>query len=447
MAGKRYIVLYDFTAESPNELSCRAGDEVISNSEESDGWIHVKFATRVSSQRSVNGLVPVSYLQLKPSSPTRRPAPPPPTSGVGSNSPASASRSTQGMPSSPPKSNMQRTGPADEKCYKLLYKFVASDSDEISCSPGDLVVAVGPPINGRIKVRKLNQAPGPGGVTGFVPFSYLSEQPGPSSHYSSFTPSQVVPPPPTSCRNIAVEHAECAICYDEMISRPIAILLGANKKRSCRHFLHKDCAEGLLRVNQKKCPICRAPFMSIYPMPSFDSNPKLWFECVDANGNGTLSKAEVVEVLKATMDIDYRALEKNVDYLWPRWDTDGSGEIDFQELCDPKVGLLVYCRSHMARKKRDPPPKLTLSNLEIWYQYWDEDDNGCLNKEEIIRALVKTFNLSTTPSKINELRENVNMVWSVFDVDNSGEVDLKEFVMRDGLGESLCASLSFFNSS
>jgi Ca2+-binding EF-hand superfamily protein len=340
-----------------------------------------------------------------------------------------------------------------EKQYRVQFDFRAEHPDELSCKLGDIVFSSATPANGWLKVKqsKRGQSGGNETVQGLVPVGYLAE-------HKESTPTPVVPhraapsapkpvaavPSAPSIANVAVEHAECAICYEEMVARPIAILLNTQGKRACRHFLHVDCATDLcFKANRKDCPICRAPYVQVAPLVDFDKNPKKWFDSVDADGNASLSKAEVGEVLKATMAIDYKALEKNVDALWGRWDKDGSGEVDFAELCDQKIGLLVYVRAHFARVKGVPPPPLNPKNLEIWFAHWDEDGNGTLEKEEIVRALIKTFKLSTDLKRVQDMRDVVETIWSIFDHDNSGTVDLAEFISRDGLGESLCASLSF----
>lgn len=333
---------------------------------------------------------------------------------------------------------------------RVKFDFEAQQASELSVKVGELVSPLGDAGQGWLNVKVSRTGPKGANVqlSGLVPASYLDDPPSapsvaraaPSAPGASRVPIAAVVA--EQVHNVALEHAECAICFDEMVERKCAVLLSANRKRSCRHFLHKVCADGLLQSGQQKCPICRAPFVASQEIPSFDQSPAKWFECVDANGDGTLSKSEVLEILKATMAIDYRALEKNVDTLWPRWDKDGSGEIDFGELCDPKIGLLVYVRSHFARKKREPPPKLEMRNLEIWFTYWDDSDNGSLEKEEILRALIKTFSLSTTPGRMKEMRDTLDAIWPLFDSDGSGEIELGEFIQRDGLGESLCASVS-----
>jgi len=333
-----------------------------------------------------------------------------------------------------------------DKRYRLRYDFVAQDPAELSCKVGEFVSSSVVPKDGWLKVKK--SVGGAGGVNktleGLVPVDFLVEEVTPSAPplpTSAHRPPPVAPvivAPP----NVAVDHAECPICYDELATRKCAVLRQQSGKRSCRHYLHLDCAQSLISGNRKTCPVCRAPFFSAYAVPDYDTNPKMWFDCVDADSSQTLSKSEVLDVLKALFLIDYKALEKSVDSLWPRWDKDRSGELDFSELCDPKTGLLVYVKVHFAREKQQPPPQLTMSNREEWFQYFDDDDGGTLDKEEIVRALVKTFRLSTDLRKVNEIRTVLDNVWSIFDTDGSGEIELEEFVQRDGLGETVIASLA-----
>jgi Ca2+-binding EF-hand superfamily protein len=330
--------------------------------------------------------------------------------------------------------------------FRLKHDFVAEHPDELSCKAGEIVNSVALPNGGWIKVRTCRKDAQV--QQGLVPYGYLEidgskqiEQVRSASSVPATTFQSSLMATKTHPYNVAVEHAECSICYDEMTAMPCCVLLNSKMERSCRHFLHLACAQHLLEAGRKECPICRAPFVAANQIPDFDVNPKQWFECVDADRSKSLSKYEVLEVMKALMAIDYRALEKNVDALWPRWDKDNSGEIDFQELCDPKTGLLVYVRSHFARVKRSPPPELDRHNLEVWFCYWDEDGGGTLEKEEVLRALIKTFKLSSNFGTVNNLREIIGNVWMIFDSDGSGSVELGEFIARDGLGESLCASL------
>ena len=163
---------------------------------------------------------------------------------------------------------------------------------------------------------------------------------------------------------VAVEHAECCICCEPLCDRPTAVLQqraqgGASSQRTCNHFFHASpCAAHLANGHHggKTCPVCRAPYSGILPVPSIVDDPEGWFLCVDLNGDGSLSQPEVREVttpppppppssppphwerlmrtggvrvdteglwrrqvLKAQLPIDWRAFEGELPSLWGRW--------------------------------------------------------------------------------------------------------------------------------
>ena len=156
------------------------------------------------------------------------------------------------------------------------------------------------------------------------------------------------------------------------------------------------------------------------------------------------SRVEVLEILKAICPVDWRRLETRAADLWMRWDRDGDGELSYDEVCAPQVGLLDYVKSTYARsaKSETSPPKLTLETKREWFAYYDEDCSDSLEQVEVVRALVKTFQLSYNLATLEELRQTVNAVWPMFDLDGSGSIDVDEFVARDGLGDTLIASLA-----
>ena len=74
-------------------------------------------------------------------------------------------------------------------------------------------------------------------------------------------------------------------------------------------------------------------------------------------------------------------------------------------------------------------------------RYWDEDESGELEFEEVVRAFAKTF--QTDVEGISQLRESLSAVWTVFDTDNSGAVDRREFLARDGLADTVLATMNY----
>lgn len=89
------------------------------------------------------------------------------------------------------------------------------------------------------------------------------------------------------------------------------------------------------------------------------------------------------------------------------------------------------------------PP--SLSNLGLWFDYFDRDRGGSLDKEEVVNGLVQTLTRyhskgrGGAPIDIPGTRSSVYNIWPAFDLDGSGKIDKREFTTPGGLGESLQA--------
>lgn len=249
-----------------------------------------------------------------------------------------------------------------------------------------------------------------------------------------------------SSPSVAEEYAECVVCFESLCSQQCGVLLCQNK-RTCRHLLHRSCAEAMQCAGRYNCPECRAQFDSVYPLPKLSpTNIGEWFAAVDVDGDGRLSKAEVLTVLKAQYRLDWRALEQHIDDLWQTWDQDNSGYLAFHELTAPR-GLVEYVTgAHVANKFAPPPPTEqpgppALDDSAAWFRFWDEDHNGSLDRQEVHRALVKTFGLSGDLVGAQTMGETLAVAWSLFDANGNGAIDFDEFTMPGGLGETLTVSL------
>ncbi|KAH9261377.1 hypothetical protein BASA81_000009 [Batrachochytrium salamandrivorans] len=324
---------------------------------------------------------------------------------------------------------------------QALYDFVPQANQEMELKRGDLVQVVQDVGNGWTKVIKKAT-----GKTGLVPTSYIGPAPRPCPP----APQPSAPPLAalSNAQTLANEHNECSICCEEMPLLPSGVLLDKQGKRICRHYLHVKCAEMLINSGHNNCPTCRARFDSLQPVPNLETDARRWFQTVDFDGNGKLSKFEVLDLVKTFLGgMEVSKLEQEFDLFWRRWDRNGDGEISFSELCDPKSGLMADFKHKFQRptgsNQLGESPKLSVGTMRQWFEYWDQDGNGSLDKDEVIRALIKTFSLSSDLYKVNELRDTVNNIWGAFDFDGSGEISQQEFVQREvGLGESLVASLS-----
>jgi len=253
---------------------------------------------------------------------------------------------------------------------------------------------------------------------------------------------------------LATDHAECVICFEPLQSAQSCVLVSNTGKRVCQHIFHSTCAEDHKRslgdsvINKyhltlvnAHCAICRRPYHSLKNIPDFQSHPHAWFETVDLDGDGQLSLKEVTEILKATTPLDWKRAEEWIRDNWTNWDTDGDGYLSFAEIACPRTGLLSCLRDKFDEVNRGAVPELDVSMLRDWFVYWDEDDSGELDREEVIRALIKTLRLGQDSERQANIREVVNGTWVIFDTDGSGNIDIDEFLSRDGLGETLIATL------
>lgn len=76
------------------------------------------------------------------------------------------------------------------------------------------------------------------------------------------------------------------------------------------------------------------------------------------------------------------------------------------------------------------------------YQYWDEDNSGALDKEEVVRALLKTFRMTSDQQRVQMMRNTIDAVWPIFDDDGSGTIEREEFLKpNDGLADTIVATL------
>ena len=180
------------------------------------------------------------------------------------------------------------------------------------------------------------------------------------------------------------------------------------------------------------------------------------------DGDGKLSRKEVVEVcdlacstfsatsshsppsqvLKAQLPIDYRSLEREAanGHLWDVWDKDGNGYLDERELLGAQ-GVVSYVCSVFAPSPNatQPVPDIKTDRM-AWFAHFDEDGSGCLDKGEVVRALIKT--LSLTPQMMDSVCEAIDAIWCIFDHDSSGSIERTEFLQADvGLADTIIAQL------
>jgi Ca2+-binding EF-hand superfamily protein len=238
-------------------------------------------------------------------------------------------------------------------------------------------------------------------------------------------------------------HQECSICCCQLFEGTVCQLMietsSGRERKACPHLFHESCLAAW-NERQNTCPNCRTAFHKAVPLPRIQLDAKAWFDCIDENHDGSLSYSEIINGLKAQVNLDWNTIEDDVGNLWIQWDKNRDGMISFEEFADEESGVLAYLMKTYPANPRPNPPDLTTLSRE-WFDYWDEDQNGTLDKAEVTRALTKTF--SMYHMRQTDVKALVDAVWCLFDDDGNGVVDKEEFLRRDGLGETISAAMIF----
>lgn len=253
------------------------------------------------------------------------------------------------------------------------------------------------------------------------------------------------PKPVLSTAAEARQMMECAVCFEDLSSEPCAIFRRGSR-RVCAHLLHHRCA---LELPQRSCPYCRAEFEEATCLPTLDADPEGWFRCADVEGDGRLSKQQVLQLLLCQFPLDAHKFEASMELLWPTFDIDGSGYIDRAQFFAPSHGLFHYAKNNLDTLIRTPPADESAGGVipcitrdrNAWFDHFDEDRGGSLNEEELVRALIKTNHLASDLSQVREVRELVSAVWGLF-ADGETAITREIFLRPDGLADAIIASLS-----
>mmetsp|Transcript_37212 Transcript_37212/g.81808 ORF Transcript_37212/g.81808 Transcript_37212/m.81808 type:complete len:286 (+) Transcript_37212:231-1088(+) len=158
------------------------------------------------------------------------------------------------------------------------------------------------------------------------------------------------PSPPMAMRQVslqAVKHAECPICFEKLHVAPCGVFLDESGRRVSPDYYNLEAAREWLRTGNGHCPMTRRPVSAVREVPDLSKDPDGWFEVVDLDGDGKLSRAEAISALKAQLPLDNAALDAALvdpqHTMWRTWDADGSGSIERSELLAPN-GLAAYVR-------------------------------------------------------------------------------------------------------
>lgn len=242
----------------------------------------------------------------------------------------------------------------------------------------------------------------------------------------------------------AMRHAECPICFEPLHKAAVGVFVDSSGRRVSPHFFNLEAAGEWLSSGNGACPITRLAVSAVKALPDLRRDPNGWFDAVDIDRDGRLSRREVIECLKAQLPVNNQALDAAAadpsHWMWKQWDSDGSGYIERGELLQPQ-GLAAYVQQAFHRSTQDMVPDIRRDKT-AWYRFWDEDDSGSLEKDEVVRALLKTLGLTQDQSRVALMRSTIDAIWPIFDSDGSGSIERDEFLRSsDGLADTIIATM------
>ena len=131
------------------------------------------------------------------------------------------------------------------------------------------------------------------------------------------------------------------------------------------------------------------------------------FFLFDADGSGAIDIHEIGNVMRS---VGYVVTEKSVQEMMVKYDTNGDGEIDFEEF--------VIMMSHMPKRL---PPAEEIRQIQAAFAIFDVDGDGEITLQELARLMSGAYGEPIPESELQRLID-------VADKDGSGTVSMEEFV-------------------
>lgn len=169
--------------------------------------------------------------------------------------------------------------------------------------------------------------------------------------------------------------------------------------------------------------------------PSNDSELRHFFEELDVDGSGELSRSEIHKLLDS---LGRKPTTSQLDHFMARMDPDGSGEVDFEEF-SAWWWAQNWALQNAAAQTSTAAVECPDRDLRTAFQSIDEDGSGVVDYDELKEGLQK---LQLTKTEEDEAA--VKVLLTEFDADGSGALDFDEFsalVKKLQAGQSKLAQL------
>lgn len=132
------------------------------------------------------------------------------------------------------------------------------------------------------------------------------------------------------------------------------------------------------------------------------------FNSIDVNGDGKITKIELLTGLKKVLNINDDSLEEDVDKIFKNIDADNNGYIEFEE----------FVRGCIDKEKL-----LSEDVLKFAFRYFDKDGSGEITREEI----KEIFFANVKKNDNVNLEQQLEYIISEVDINGDGKISIDEF--------------------
>jgi len=282
-----------------------------------------------------------------------------------------------------------------------------------------------------------------------------------------------------SCK-VLFENSRFALYYDH-----------TKNKRSCKHLVCGRCKATMSGWSRKECPHrdCKIRFYDVEEaVDPRTGSLEDFFAFVNLSGSGRITKQELADWYTTNFDILEDDVMEPINDKWDTWDKQkkrawfGSlrswdkGDLDKEEFgqvqefmtkafqvggsscgggssCDSggarghkrsdaesdefSQGFQRNIRQRKVTQSEELQQKLRDSKGQAWFNEFDRDNNGTLERRELINAMLQTF-MGSHDMTSDTVTGIVDSVWEVIDTDANGSVSVEEFQM---LREAMVAEM------
>ena len=132
------------------------------------------------------------------------------------------------------------------------------------------------------------------------------------------------------------------------------------------------------------------------------------FNSIDVNGDGKITKIELLTGLKKVLNINDDSLEEDVEKIFKNIDADNNGYIEFEE----------FVRGCIDKEKL-----LSEDVLKFAFRYFDKDGSGEITREEI----KEIFFANVKKNDNVNLEQQLEYIISEVDINGDGKISIDEF--------------------